>query len=76
MSLSTRSRRRALLGASLSILLTACATVGPDFKAPDAPTAGGYAMAGDAAPEAARLDPATAVSGPGGARSARPSSTR
>ena len=64
MSLSTRSRRRALLGASLSILLTACATVGPDFRSPDAPSAGGYAMAGDAAPEAARLDPATAASGP------------
>ena len=64
MSLSTRSRRRALLGASLSILLTACATVGPDFRSPDAPAARGYAMAGDAAPEAARLDPATAASGP------------
>ena len=64
MSLSTSSRPRALLGASLSILLTACATVGPDFKAPDAPATGGYAMAGDAAPQAARLDPATAASGP------------
>ena len=42
MSLSTSSRPRALLGASLSILLTACATVGPDFKSPKAPTAGGW----------------------------------
>ena len=64
MSLSTSPRLRPLLGASLSILLTACATVGPDFRSPDAPAARGYAMAGDAAPEAARLDPATAVSGP------------
>lgn len=64
MSLSTNSRRRALLGASLSILLTACASVGPDFKTPDAPRASGYAMAGDGAPQSARLDPATAAAGP------------
>ena len=62
MSLSTNPR--ALAGAGLSILLAACTTVGPDFQRPEPPTASGYAMAGDAAPEAARLDPATAASGP------------
>lgn len=64
MSLSTNSQRRALLGASLSILLAACTTVGPDFQRPGAPVAQGYAMSGDAAPDMARLDPDKAASGP------------
>jgi len=42
-----------ILAASASALsLAACATVGPNFKAPDAPkgpAAAGYAMAGDPA---------------------------
>ncbi|WP_312166053.1 efflux transporter outer membrane subunit [Phenylobacterium sp.] len=64
MSLSINPRRHALLGASLAVLLSACTTVGPDFQSPGAPAAQGYAMAGDAAPAIARLDPDTAASGP------------
>ncbi len=36
--------------------LTACATVGPDFKAPDAPKTASTLGAGETAPAAARLD--------------------
>ena len=44
-----RSTRRiaVLTSASLAALLAGCAAVGPDFKAPAAPTAADYAMAGD-----------------------------
>ena len=37
--------------AGLVALLTGCATVGPDFKVPAAPTMAGFAMAADAAPK-------------------------
>lgn len=48
MPLLNRSLR--LAGAASALALSACATVGPDFKTPDAPkgaAAAGYAMAGD-----------------------------
>ncbi len=53
----TRPMSRTFLNRSASILavalaLTGCAAVGPNFKAPAAPTTRGYAMAGDAAPGA------------------------
>lgn len=66
MSPSTKGRRGAVLLTSISLaaLVSACATVGPDFKRPDAPGASGYAMAGDAAPAEARLDAARASAGP------------
>lgn len=66
MSPSNNLRRPAALLASISLaaMLTACATVGPDFKQPEAPATGAYAMAGDAAPVEARLDAASAASGP------------
>ena len=38
---------RTVAGVSLAALLSACATVGPDFKPPVPPPAAGYAMAGD-----------------------------
>ena len=43
------TRGRLFAGVGAAGLLAACATVGPDFKAPAAPTASGYAMAGDTA---------------------------
>jgi NodT family efflux transporter outer membrane factor (OMF) lipoprotein len=51
----------ALLAASS---LSACATVGPDFKAPDAPQTTSMVGAGETAPAAARLDATTANAGP------------
>jgi NodT family efflux transporter outer membrane factor (OMF) lipoprotein len=57
-----------LLAVSASALaLTACATVGPNFKAPEGPkgaAAAGYAMAGDATPSGVRLSPDARVAGP------------
>ncbi len=38
---------RLFAAASLAALVSACATVGPNFKTPDAPKTPGYAMAGD-----------------------------
>ncbi|MDQ0465892.1 NodT family efflux transporter outer membrane factor (OMF) lipoprotein [Caulobacter ginsengisoli] len=55
---------RLLAGAALASLLSACATVGPDFQTPAAPTTRGYAMAGDAQPASVRLSPETRVAGP------------
>lgn len=46
---------RLLAGAALLVGLGACAAVGPNFKAPAAPTASGYAMAGDEAAARAAL---------------------
>jgi NodT family efflux transporter outer membrane factor (OMF) lipoprotein len=57
---------RLLTSTSLALALGACATVGPDFKAPDAPqgAAGqGYAMAGDPTAAAVALG---AQAGPAG----------
>jgi NodT family efflux transporter outer membrane factor (OMF) lipoprotein len=51
----------ALLAASS---LSACATVGPDFKAPDVPQTTSMVGAGETAPAAARLDATTANAGP------------
>jgi NodT family efflux transporter outer membrane factor (OMF) lipoprotein len=51
----------ALLAASS---LSACATVGPDFKAPDAPKTASALGAGETAPAVARLDASTANAGP------------
>jgi NodT family efflux transporter outer membrane factor (OMF) lipoprotein len=66
MSPSINTRRLAALAASISLaaLLAGCATVGPDFARPEAPKASGYAMQGDPVPAEARLDAATAASGP------------
>ncbi|WP_158085586.1 efflux transporter outer membrane subunit [Henriciella aquimarina] len=47
---------RPLLFATLAAGLAACTTVGPDFRAPDAPAAKGYSMSGDSPlPEEVRL---------------------
>jgi hypothetical protein len=66
MPLLNRSLRR--LAATASVLaLSACATVGPNFKPPEAPkgaAAAGYAMAGDAVVSGARLTPETRAAGP------------
>ena len=66
--LLSNSPLRRLAAASASVLaLTACTTVGPNFKTPDAPkgaAAAGYAMAGDPAASGARLDPAARAAGP------------
>jgi len=57
-----------ILAASASALsLAACATVGPNFKAPDAPkgpAAAGYAMAGDPAAPSVKLSPEARAAGP------------
>jgi NodT family efflux transporter outer membrane factor (OMF) lipoprotein len=57
-----------ILAASASALtLAACATVGPNFKAPVAPqgaAAAGYAMAGDAAAPGVQLTPDARSAGP------------
>jgi len=47
------------------LALSACATVGPNFKPPEAPkgAAAGYAMAGDAVVSGARLTPETRAAG-------------
>lgn len=57
----------ALAATASALALTACATVGPNFKppaGPSGPAASGYAMAGDATPAGARLSPETRVAGP------------
>jgi NodT family efflux transporter outer membrane factor (OMF) lipoprotein len=56
-----------LLVAASALALSACATVGPNFKTPDAPkgaAAAGYAMAGDAAAPGVRLTPESRAAGP------------
>jgi NodT family efflux transporter outer membrane factor (OMF) lipoprotein len=66
MPLSTRSLRQLAASAS-ALALAACATVGPNFKAPTGPTgaaAAGYAMAGDAQPTGVRLSPEARAAGP------------
>ena len=59
---------RSLLAVSASAAaLSACAAVGPNFKAPEAPkgaAAAGYAMAGDLTPAGVRLTPEARVAGP------------
>ncbi len=46
-----------LLALPLALSLGACAVVGPNFQRPPVPGANQYAMAGDAAPSAARMAP-------------------
>lgn len=56
-----------LAAAASALTLSACATVGPNFKTPDGPkgaAAAGYAMAGDAVAPGARLTPEARVAGP------------
>ncbi|THD79264.1 MAG: efflux transporter outer membrane subunit [Phenylobacterium sp.] len=63
---STRLLRTLALSAS-GLTLAACATVGPSFNTPAAPTgaaAAGYAMAGDAAAPGVRLSPDARAAGP------------
>ena len=48
--------RLAALSTIAALALTACAAVGPDFRAPAAPETGRYAMAGDPASARVRLD--------------------
>jgi len=55
------------MAAASALSLAACATVGPDFRTPEGPKGAatqGYAMAGDAAAPAVRLDPEARVAGP------------
>ena len=56
-------RAAATLGAA-ALALSACATVGPNFKPPAAPGVSGYAMAGDATPGQAALSPDLRQAGP------------
>ena len=63
---STRPLRLLAVSAS-ALALSACATVGPNFKAPEGPkgaAAAGYAMAGDAPAPGVRLSPEARVAGP------------
>lgn len=58
---------RPLLAAASVLALSACATVGPDFKAPPPPSgaaAAGYAMAGDTPAPGVRLSPEARIAGP------------
>ena len=51
-----------LAASACALALSACAAVGPNFKAPDAPkgaAAAGYAMAGDAVAPGVKLTPDT-----------------
>jgi NodT family efflux transporter outer membrane factor (OMF) lipoprotein len=66
MSPSTEIRRlAALAGAvSLTVLASACTTVGPNFAQPDTPKTSAYAAKGETAPPEARLDAASAATGP------------
>ena len=51
---------------ALGFILSACTTVGPDFRSPTPPgsDATGYAMPGDPASPVVRLEPASRVAGP------------
>ncbi|MDB5466693.1 MAG: efflux system, outer rane lipoprotein NodT family [Phenylobacterium sp.] len=67
MPLSTRSVRRLAVASVSALALSACATVGPNFKTPEppkGPAAAGYAMAGDAAAPGVRLTPDARAAGP------------
>ena len=60
-----RLNRRALVAVSaLALGLAGCTTVGPNFQSPTAPTAQGYAMAGDRAAPGAVLTPDRRTAGP------------
>jgi len=58
---------RRLAATASALALSACAAVGPNFKAPagpEGPAASGYAMKGDLSAPGVRLSPETRVSGP------------
>src|SRR5260221_5865587 len=58
---------RLLLAAASALALSACATVGPNFKAPAPPSGAagsGFAMAGDPAAPGVRLSPDARIAGP------------
>jgi NodT family efflux transporter outer membrane factor (OMF) lipoprotein len=64
---SIRSFRRLLAVSASALALTACAAVGPNFRAPQGPkgaAAAGYAMAGDAVAPGVRLSPDARAAGP------------
>jgi NodT family efflux transporter outer membrane factor (OMF) lipoprotein len=66
MPLSTKPLRLLAVSAS-ALTLAACASVGPNFKAPEGPkgaSAAGYAMAGDAADPGVQLSPEIRTAGP------------
>src|SRR5258708_39151670 len=66
MPLSTRTLRR-LAASAWALARGACATVGPNFNAPEGPkgpAAAGYAMAGDAVAPGVRLSPDARAAGP------------
>jgi NodT family efflux transporter outer membrane factor (OMF) lipoprotein len=66
MPLSIRTLRLLAVSAS-ALTLAACATVGPNFKAPEGPkgpAAAGYAMAGDAVAPGVKLSPEARAAGP------------
>ena len=52
-----------LLPAMIALTLGGCATVGPDYVSPPAPTGDSFAMAGDARATSIRLTPETSPSG-------------
>jgi NodT family efflux transporter outer membrane factor (OMF) lipoprotein len=61
------NKSRILAATASALALSACAAVGPNFKAPGGPAgpaASGYAMKGDATPPGVTLSPETRVSGP------------
>lgn len=64
MSKSIRIQARAALTGVSLLALTACAAMGPDFKAPTAPATPGYAMAGDRPAPGVVLSPETRAAGP------------
>lgn len=64
MSKSIRSQARAAFTGVSLLALTACAAMGPDFQAPAAPAAPGYAMAGDRPAPGVVLSPESRAAGP------------
>lgn len=61
------SNRTLLASCAAALALAGCTTVGPNFKAPDAPQGAGgtgYAMPGDPATTGVRLDPEARGAGP------------
>jgi NodT family efflux transporter outer membrane factor (OMF) lipoprotein len=61
MSKSIKTRLVAV--AAAAALLTGCTTVGPNFKAPQAPAPASYAMAGDRAPVGVSMSPDVRAAG-------------
>ena len=62
--MSKSIKPRAVAAVAVADLLTGCATVGPDFAAPDASSPAAYAMAGDAAPAGVSMSPEAHAAGP------------